>query len=249
MSEVATYLKVGTTAIVLAMIEDDAVGDDVVLANPVAAIRHISHDVSMTKTVSLRSGKRATALEIQWLLLEKARKYERNVGLECVGEEVGSDVINRWEQVLSGLERDPTSVAHWVDWIAKKRLVEGYAQRHQIKAGDARLKAIDLQYHDMRAEKCLADRVGLERLIDTDAVHKAMTQPPPSTRAYFRGMCLQRWPDKVVAANWDSMVFEIDHGPLRRVPMMEPLRGTQAHVGQLLDECQSAAELLDRLGA
>ena len=76
-----------------------------------------------------------------------------------------------------------------------------------------------------------------------------MSEPPPDTRAYFRGKCLQRWGDSIVAANWDSLVFDIGGDPLRRVPMMEPMRGTEAHVGRLIDECSTAAELLERLGS
>ena len=83
MSEVATYLKVGTTAIVLAMIEDDELGDDWLLGNPVGAIRQVSHDPSLTRTVMLRDGRRATAMEVQWGLLERARKYERLHGLSA----------------------------------------------------------------------------------------------------------------------------------------------------------------------
>ena len=76
-----------------------------------------------------------------------------------------------------------------------------------------------------------------------------MTEPPEDTRAYFRGKCLQKWADDIVAANWDSLVFDVGGDPLRRVPMMEPMRGTRAHVGTLLDECTTAAELLERLGS
>jgi len=249
MSEVATYLKVGTTAIVLAMIEDDVLGPDLLLANPVPSIRHVSHDTSLTRVVPLRSGRRATALEIQWSYLEAAQKYERSHGLAAVGDEVGADVLVRWEAVLSGLEHDRASVAHWVDWVAKERLVNGFRERHGLKATDPKLKAIDLQYHDMRPGKCLADRAGLERLVDADDVRTAMTEPPPTTRAYFRGRCLQKWPDEIVAANWDSMVFDVGRDPLRRVPMMEPLRGTQAHVGSVIDESATAAELLAKLGS
>ena len=163
MSEVATYLKVGTTAIILAMIEDDVLGTDLVLANPVPAIRQVSHDPSLTRTVLLRSGRRATALEVQWSLLERAQKYERSHGLAAVGDAVGADVMQRWETVLNGLESDRSSVAHWVDWVAKERLVRGYGERHGIAAGDARLKALDLQYHDMRVDRSLAGRVGSRR--------------------------------------------------------------------------------------
>ncbi len=249
MSEVATYLKVGTTAIVLAMIEDDVLGTDLVLANPVPAIRQISHDPTLTRTVLLRSGRRATALELQWSLLERAQKYERSHGLSAVGDAVGADVMQRWETVLNGLERDRSSVAHWVDWVAKERLVRGYSERHGIAAGDARLKALDLQYHDMRADRSLAGRVGLEVMIPADEVMAAMTSPPTTTRAYFRGRCLAKWPDDIVAANWDSMVFDLGRDPLRRVPMMEPLRGTEAHVGRLIDDSATAAELLAKLGS
>jgi Pup amidohydrolase len=249
MSEVATYLKVGTTSIVLAMIEDDVLGTDLVLANPVPAIRQVSHDPSLTRTVLLRSGRRVTALELQWSLLERAQKYERSHGLACVGESVGSDVVQRWERVLDGLEHNRDSVASWVDWVAKERLVNGYRDRHGLAPTDARLKALDLQYHDMRVERSLAGRVGLDVIVDPADAIAAMTAPPTTTRAYFRGRCLEKWPDDIVAANWDSMVFDLGRDPLRRVPMMEPLRGTRAHVGRLIDDSDTAAELLSKLGS
>jgi proteasome accessory factor PafA2 len=244
MSEVATYLKVGATSIVLAMIEDDVMGDDLMLANPVGAIRQVSHDPTLQRAILLRSGRRATALEIQWSLLERARKYERSHGLESVGDEVGADVLRRWEGVLTGLEHDPDSVSDVVDWVAKRRVVQGFAERHGLRSNDARLKALDLQYHDMRPDKCLAARVGLQTITDPEVVRRAMTEPPTTTRAYFRGRCLAKWPGDIVAANWDSLVFDIGRDPLRRVPMMEPLRGTADHVASLIDQSDTAADLL-----
>lgn len=247
MSEVATFLKVGATAIVLAMIEDNVLGDDLAIANPVGAIRQVSHDPTLQRTILLRSGRRATALEIQWALLERARKYERSHSLEAVGDDVGSAVLQAWEEVLTGLEHDPTSVADLVDWVAKHRMVQGYADRHQLRPNDARLKALDLQYHDLRSDKCLALRLGLRTMVESDEIERAISDPPATTRAYFRGRCLQKWPDDIVAANWDSMVFDVGRDPLRRVPMMEPLRGTFDHVASLIDQSDTAAELLARL--
>ncbi|HZX56233.1 MAG TPA: proteasome accessory factor PafA2 family protein, partial [Ilumatobacteraceae bacterium] len=249
MAEMSTYLKVGTTAIVLSMIEDDTLGSDLALANPVAAIRQISHDPALKRSVLLREGKRVTALELQWALLERAQKYERSHGLESVGEAVGTDVLVKWEAVLAGLESNRDTVAPWVDWVAKERLIDAYAARHDVAPADPRLKALDLQYHDLRRERSLASRVGLETLVDAAEVETAMVEPPTTTRAYFRGKCLQRWPQEIVAANWDSLVFDIGRDPLRRVPMMEPLRGTADHVARLLEECETAAELLTRLGS
>ncbi len=249
MAEVATYLKVGTTQIVLSMIEDDTLGDEWRLAHPVPAIRQVSHDPTLRATLLLADGRRATALEIQWGLFEAAQKYQQHHGLDSVGAEVGQDVMERWERVLTGLEADPARVASWVDWVAKQRLVDGYALRHSIEAGDARLKAIDLQYHDLRPARCLARRAGLATLIPDDEVTAAMTNPPTTTRAYFRGRCLAKYADAIVAANWDSMVFDTGREPLSRVPMMEPLRGTAEHVAKLIDESATAAELLARLGS
>ena len=226
-----------------------SIGADLTLANPVSAVRQISHDPTLTTRVLLRDGRRMTALELQWEVLERAKKYERSHGLEPVGETVGADVLDKWEIVLSGLESDRSSVAHWVDWVAKQRMIDGFADRHDVRPGDAKLKALDLQYHDLRPEKCLADRMDLATLVDPADVRTAMTEPPETTRAYFRGKCLQKWPNDIVAANWDSMVFDVGRDPLRRVPMMEPLRGTVDHVGQLLAECDTAAELLSRLGS
>ena len=248
-SEVATFLKVGTTAIVLSMIEDDQLPVDLTLANPVGAIRQVSHDPTLTRTVALKSGRRVTALDVQWQLLEQARKYERERGLESVGEEVGAETLRRWEEVLAGLEDDRASVASMVDWVAKERVFDAYRERHGLEWDDARLRAMDLQYHDLRDDRSLFDRLGLERLCTTEEVERAVTEPPTTTRAYFRGKCLQKWPNDIVAANWDSMVFDVGRDPLRRVPMMEPLRGTAAHVARLISDSTSAADLLERLGA
>jgi len=133
--------------------------------------------------------------------------------------------------------------------VAKLRVLEGLQERHGLTWRDAKVRLFDLQYHDIRAGKSLADRVGLERISNDAEVERAMTEPPDTTRAYFRGRCLQKWSESIVAANWDSLVFDVGADPLRRVPMMEPLRGTAAHVASLLDECRTPSELLERLGS
>ena len=132
---------------------------------------------------------------------------------------------------------------------AKRQVIEGYRERHGLAWSDHRLTAIDLQYHDLRPGRSLFARMPMERLVDEGEVIEAMTEPPRDTRAYFRGRCLQRWASSVAAANWDSLVFDLGSDPLRRVPMMEPLRGTAAHVDNLLAGCSSPAELLEQLGS
>ncbi|NDF31260.1 MAG: proteasome accessory factor PafA2, partial [Acidimicrobiia bacterium] len=209
----------------------------------------VSHDPSLQRTILLQNGERMTALDVQWSLLEKASRYARERGLSSVGEDVGALVLELWEEALTGLAGDRSSVADLVDWVAKERLIDAYSARHAVTPTDSRLRALDLQYHDMRPERCLATRVGLRQFVSTDDVERGIDHAPESTRAYFRGECLRRWPDHIVAANWDSMVLDVGRDPLRRIPMMEPLRGTKAHVGALLDASTSIADLVDRLGA
>ena len=122
-----------------------------------------------------------------------------------------------------------------------------YQERHGCGFDDDRVAALDLQYHDLRPERSLYARLGMERLVDDAAVAEAVTVPPRDTRAWFRGQCLARWPDAVVTANWDSLVFDLGTDPLRRVPMMDPLKGTADHTEALLDASASPTELLERL--
>jgi Pup amidohydrolase len=248
LSQLATFLKVGTTAIVLAMIEDDALGREIRFAAPVASLRHISYDRGLRRSHELIDGTRVTALEVQWHLLEAAQAYAADHGLDCVGEAVGKEVLVRWEEVLTDLEGDPMRLADRLDWPAKLSLMERYRERDGLEWGDHRLAALDLQYHDLRAERSLSERLGLETLVDDVDATTAIVDPPDDTRAFFRGRCLQRWPESIVAANWDSIVFDVGEDPLRRVPMMEPSRGTRAHVGSLLESCSTPAELLEQLG-
>ena len=249
MSEVATLLKLGTTSIVLAMIEDDAFPEHLIVKDPVHAIRQVSHDTSLSACIMMTDGRMLTALQVQMEILEAAIRYANRYGLESVDAQVGNDVLVRWAGVLDGLETDQLSVANIVDWIAKKRIVDGFAQRHNLQIDDARLKAIDLQYHDMRVDKCLALRAGLVVLCAKPDVMTAMVKPPESTRAFFRGTVLQRWPNDVIAANWDSVVFDIPNQGLKRIPMPEPLRGTRQMVGDVLASSQNPAELIENLGS
>ena len=246
-SQVATFLKLGTTALVLALVEDGASPPDLVFKAPVVSLRHVSHDLSLQAALPLADDRTITALEVQWEYLDHCRRHVEHRADDHV-RAWADPVLARWEQVLTGLEADPMGLADQVDWVAKYRLIDAYRERNDLDWSDARLRAMDIQYADMRPDRGLAWRVGLERLVDDDQALRAVENPPDDTRAYFRGRCVERFPDDVVAANWDSMVFDTGGDSLRRVPMMEPMRGTRAHVGTLFDECDTAAELLRRLG-
>jgi Pup amidohydrolase len=256
--EVAMFLKIGTTAIVLAMIEDDFIDGaggsrkEWSLAGPVPAMRTVSHDPSCRAVVELADGGHMTAVELQWEFLRLAQKYADETGLEaCGGETVGGQVLARWEAVLAALERDPRALDGQLDWVTKLNLLDAYTARDALSWDDPKLALLDLQYHDVRPDRSLYERLvragTVERLVTEPDVLEAITEPPGSTRAYFRGTCLARWPEAVVAANWDSLILDIGGDPLKRIPMMEPLRGTRAHVGPLFDTVTTPGELVARL--
>jgi proteasome accessory factor PafA2 len=251
LSEISTYLKLGTTALVLAMIEERFLDGDLALETPVAELRAISHDPTCRHLVTLRDGRRMTAVQLQMEYLDRARKYtEDRYGADV--DEMTADVLNRWESILGRLAEDPMLTSRELDWVAKLELLEGYRTRDGLGWGHPRLQLVDLQYSDVRPERGLYNRLAargrMVRIVSDEEVTRAMENPPDDTRAYFRGRCLQKYPDSVAAASWDSVIFDIPgHDSLQRVPTLEPLRGTKAHVGDLIDRCRTATELVAAL--
>ena len=251
MSEVSTYLKLGTTALVLAMIEEKFLAGDLSIESPVAELRAISHDPSLHHLVTLRDGRRMTAVQLQLEYLELAKKFSEDKYGNDV-DELTRDVLDRWESVLGRLADDPMQTSHELDWVAKLEILEGYRSRDGLGWGHPRLQLVDLQYSDVRLDRGLYNRLAargrMVRLTSEDVVLTAMDEPPADTRAYFRGRCLRKYPDAVAAASWDSVIFDIPgRESLQRVPTLEPLRGTRAHVGDLLDRCETAGELVAAL--
>jgi proteasome accessory factor A len=250
MSEISTYLKVGTTSLVLAMIEDDWLGGELAVDMPVASLRAVSHDPTLRHQLTLRDGRKMTAVQLQMEYHEQARKYvEDRFGTDV--DPQTADVLARWESVLVRLADDPASCARELDWVAKLSILEGYRSRDNLAWDSPRIQLVDLQYHDVRQDKGLYNRLvargRMERLVGEQEVARAMTEPPEDTRAYFRGRCLALYPHQVAAASWDSVIFDIGRDSLQRVPTLEPLRGTKAHVGALLARCPTAGDLVDAL--
>ncbi|MGF7234186.1 MAG: depupylase/deamidase Dop [Frankia sp.] len=250
MSEISTYLKLGTTALVLAMIEDGWFSADLSVEAPVAGLRAVSHDPSLRHLLTLRDGRKMTAVQLQMEYLEQARKYtEDRYGTDV--DEQTADVLSRWESVLDRLTEDPMTCRRELDWVAKLAILEGYRSRDSVDWDSPRLELVDLQYSDVRPDKGLYNRLvaggRMETLLSEDDVVTAMTEPPEDTRAFFRGRCLAMYPQQVAAASWDSVIFDVGRDSLQRVPTLEPLRGTRAHVGALLEQCPTAVDLVDTL--
>ena len=158
LAELSTFLKVGTTSLVLAMIEDGWLTDELRIAEPVRELRAVSHDPSLQHLVRLADGRQLTALDVQREYFDRARKY--------VDDRYGSDldpqtaqVLNEWDSVLARLGEDPMLLAGELDWVAKLRLLQGYKDRDGLDWSAPRLHAVDLQYADIRPDKGLYHRL------------------------------------------------------------------------------------------
>jgi len=250
LSETSTYLKIGTTSLVIAMVEARVLPGDLAIERPVQELRAVSHDPTLRHLMRLKDGRRMTAVQVQCAYLERAQAFvERRDGDT---DDQTKDVLARWESVLTRLESDPFECRDELDWVAKLALLESYRQRDGLGWEHPKLQLVDLQYADLREDKGLFHRLvrrgHMRRLVDDEEVAQAMTTPPGDTRAYFRGRCLAKFPSQVAAASWDSVIFELPgQESLQRIPTLEPLRGTREHVGTLLDRCENAQQLFAAL--
>ncbi|MFD4180007.1 depupylase/deamidase Dop [Rhodococcus sp. NPDC058514] len=248
LAEWSTYLKVGTTALVLDLIEAGVDLSDLQLARPVTAVHLISHDPTLRQTVALADGRELTGLALQRIYHERVAAFVERRGND---DPRVADLLDKWATVLDMLERDPMECAHLLDWVAKLRLFEGFRQREGLAWSAPKLHLLDLQYSDVRLDKGLYNRLvargSMERLVTEQQVLDAIRNPPTDTRAYFRGECLRRFGADIAAASWDSVIFDLGGDSLVRIPTLEPLRGSKAHVGKLLESVDSAADLVDQL--
>ena len=215
------------------MIEADAIRDDLSVRRPVATLHEVSHDPTLQAKVELVDGRRMTALELLWEYHDRAAAFVAERSRAASPTPTRPRSCTGGARCSTGSRRDPMEARREVDWVAKLAVLEGYRERDSLGWGDPRLKAVDLQWSDVRADRGLAHRLvatgRLEVLVDEADVRRAVEEPPTDTRAWFRGHCLRRFPDDVVAASWDSVIFDVaGQRTLQRVPMLEPLKGTEA---------------------
>lgn len=220
--DVSTYLRIGTTALVLRALEGDLDLSWEGLAldqNPIKTTWDVSHDLTLRAKIDLKSGRSMTAIELQRMYIDLVRE---RVDLSEADEEL----VATWERVLDGLESDLSSVATEVEWVAKYLLFERQRERLQTTWDDPRLAAMDLQWADLRPDKSLVgalDRAGrVRRLFTEDEVVNAVNTPPAGTRAHLRGKAITAFPE-VVKASWTSIVVDQpEQDQMVRIPLPEP---------------------------
>ncbi len=203
MSEWATAMKIGTTALALELIERGN-APKLSLADPIAATRIISRDPSWKWIIPSESGARISALDIQREWLAAAQQHcERDTDTEWV--------LAEWERVLADLATDPLSTRDRTDWAAKRYLLDTFRQAEGIEWSDPWLQSLDLAYHDIALDRGLyyeLVRAGeMRRVVSEDDIHRALFHPPEGTRAFFRGRAIARFDRDIASLQWDSIHF------------------------------------------
>jgi len=252
MSEISTYLKVGTTQLVLRMIEDQAITKSVPLEAPVQAVRDISLDPTCKARVKLRDGRKLSAIEIQSEYLEMAQAYGSTHTLTPVEH----DVLARWERTLGLLREEPMELRREIDWVIKKWLLEQQISRRGLDWTSPRLRQLDIQYHAVERGRSLfyllQESGQVEHLLDPTVIEHFVSYAPEDTRAYTRAMCLRAYAPSVWAVNWERLSFRL-HGRQEgvsadgRILLLNPLRSTKAEHEALFAQANTVEQFLDAL--
>jgi Pup amidohydrolase len=258
MCEVAGFLKLGTTQIVLQMMEDGFLSGDWSLNDPVQAVRRISMDYGTP--VEMGDGRRLTAVEIQRLYLEKAAAFKGSPGAAVIPDY--EMILSLWAEVLDGLdglrlssefdiEDDPGNLTAKLDWVLKLWLVNRYRNARDDAWDHPLLPVLDLQYHRMDNLEGLfykLQRDGMAaRICDDEEISRYVDLAPDDTRAYFRSRCIQKFAPEIFLLNWEVIGF--DHGEVHRmVPLLNPLKGTREQFEELFAHAGDSSALIAGLG-
>jgi proteasome accessory factor A len=216
MSEVAGALKIGTTSLVLDLLERRLCPMQIELVDPINALRTVSRDSHLKSVLLLAGGRTISAIDIQREYLAAAHKHLRG------RDEETNWVLATWEQVLADLERDPMLCRDRLDWVAKKWMLDAFVDAEKVDWDDPWLQSLDLEYHNVRREEGLyAELVRqdkLQRFVTDDEIRHAIRKPPADTRAYFRGRCIEKFAKQMSSVQWDEIAFgENDHESVVRL--------------------------------
>ena len=235
MNETTTLLKIGTTDLVLRMIEAGVVMRDLTLENPIRAIREISHDITCRKRVKLANGREASALEIQHEYHAKARDFVTRRGSDPVAERV----LDLWGRTLTAIETgDLDLVAREIDWVTKYQLVERYRAKHKLPLSSPKVALLDLAYHDVNRDRglyYLLERKGaVHRVSDDVTITEAMETPPQTTRARLRGEFIRKAKEKRRDFTVDWVHLKLNDQAQRTVLCKDPFRSVDERVEKLI---------------
>ncbi len=239
MSETTTLLKVGSADLVLRMLEAGTVLRDLTLENPIRAIREISHDPTVQRTVRLANGRELTGLQLQSEYFEKARDFADRQGMLDDPQSVTSQVIALGERTLKAVEtQDLSGIDRDIDWAIKWRLIERYMRRHDLSLSDPRVAQLDLAYHDIRRSRglfYLLERRGqVSRVTHEPEVFEAKSIPPQTTRARLRGEFIRRAQERHRDFTVDWVHLKLNDQAQRTVLCKDPFAAVDERVERLI---------------
>ncbi len=235
MSETTMLLKVGTTDLVLRMVEAGTVMRDLTLENPIRAIRDVSHDMTGRRKIRLASGREMSALEIQHEYLAKARAFMESRGTD----KITSQVLELWERAVRAVEtEDLDLMARDIDWVTKYQLIERYRAKHDLPLSSPRVAQLDLAYHDVHRGRglyyLLQKRGAVERLCNDLAIFEAKSVPPQTTRARLRGDFIRRAQERRRDFTVDWVHLKLNDQAQRTVLCKDPFRSVDERVEKLI---------------
>lgn len=211
MSPFATALKVGTTSLILTLLEDRRLPRDVVLHDAVLATREISRTGTGRGAVRLEDGRTRDALDIQWEFLEHARRH-------LAGADEETDwILGSWAFTLEALGNKPELLIGGVDWISKRWMLDMFREKEGLTWQDPWLQSLDLEYHNINPERGLFFGLNAPKAIgefnDKAQRPEALQVAPVNTRAHGRGKAVEFFQshDVPYLINWDSVAFENHH--------------------------------------
>jgi proteasome accessory factor A len=235
MSETTTLLKVGTTDLVLRMIEAQVGFRDLTLENAIRAIREVSHDVTGCRKVKLLNGRELSALEIQQEYFTKARDFVQRRG----GDTTTAKVLELWERTLKAVDTgDLALVEREIDWVAKYQLIERYRAKHDMPLSSPRVAQLDLAYHDVNRRRglyyLLERRSAMERVTTDLKIFEAKSVPPQTTRARLRGDFIRHAQEKRRDFTVDWVHLKLNDQAQRTVLCKDPFRSVDDRVEKLI---------------
>jgi proteasome accessory factor A len=235
MSETTMLLKVGSTDLVLRMVEAGVVLRDMTLDNPIRAIREVSHDMTGRSKVRLANGREMSALEIQWEYLSRAKDFTEKNGIDPITLRV----IEMWERALTAIEDgNLDKIAREIDWVTKYQLIERYRAKHDLPLSAPRIAQLDLAYHDVhrgRGLYYLLQRNGAVDRVTTDLkIFEAKSIPPQTTRAKLRGEFIRRAQEKRRDFTVDWVHLKLNDQAQRTVLCKDPFRSVDERVEKLI---------------
>lgn len=208
-NEYAYALKVGTTVLVLKLLEEHRVPEELTLAQPLLALRDVSRDQDFKWLVTLADGRTIRSTDLQRRYLALAEAYR--------GESKQTDwVLHNWRDILDALDKDPMALDDRIDWVAKRKVVEQYMAEEHLDWSDDALHSVDLEYHNIDPSRSLfyaLQEMGKTRRILSDVdITMAMTDPPQDTRAKGRSrlveQVLARKNPKFYLFDWNGVALD-----------------------------------------